>query len=128
MAVGFKWTDSQPKPTNMGPFSTIFIDFDGLTLLPEGPRTLRDALQFPNTLVLRTGTAKALGNANIGWNLLLPGKYFHGNAQAVAQAHEFLRFLMFAATCVCPYSGDAYGTGYCRTAKLEDHHRQDSQA
>ena len=58
----------------------------------------------------------------------LPGKYFHGNAQTVAQAHEFLRFLMFAATCVCPYSGDAHGTGCRRTAKLKDHHRQDSEA
>ena len=47
MAVGFKWMDSQPISSPLGPFSKILQDFNDfaivsnrLTLFPEGPRTL----------------------------------------------------------------------------------------
>ena len=55
----------------------------------------------------------------------LPGKYLYSNAQAVAQAHELLGILMFAATCVCPYSTDADGARRRGTTKLKKHHRND---
>ena len=60
MAVGFKCEDSQLISSHMGHYGSILydfhyfrnfaIDFGGLTLFPEGPRTLRDCPEGPGTV------------------------------------------------------------------------------
>ena len=57
MAVGFKWTDSQPISRHLGSFFDDFHDFvhfgvdsGRLMLFPEGPWTLRECHEGPGTL------------------------------------------------------------------------------
>ena len=53
LAVGFKWTDSQPISTifeGFHDFSDFAIVSDGLTLFPEGSWILREGPEGPGTL------------------------------------------------------------------------------
>ena len=67
------------------------------------------------------GAAEALSTIRAA--IWLTGQYLYSNAQAVAQAHVLLGFLMLSATCVCPYSSDADWTCSRRATKLKKHHR-----